>query len=98
MREILRLSLFTLCMSIVFTLSAPNFKTTADEPAGGYWDGCGDGSSSPGNKSGCWASFSGTGQDARGCVGFYTYHCGGNIVTCAYVYENSLPCGGGDLQ
>lgn len=87
MKALFRLATLALCLSAILSLAAlsPLAPEVTAEELGG-WQGCTDGSTSPGDRSGCRVYFEGYAWYQVG--GFYRYDCPGTDrdVECYYQY------------
>lgn len=87
----LRFVALSLMLSALLTLTATGPLTsdvTAAESGGG-WIACTDGTTNPGDRSGCSVTF--TGYLLTGGGGFYKYDCPGTErdVECLYMYNEA---------
>jgi hypothetical protein len=73
---------------VAFALVALLASTSVVLAAG--WTYCSDGTTSPGNRSGCSVRYAGrncpSDPSAGPCYGYYEYNCSGQITLCTYEY------------
>jgi len=89
MKTLFRLTTLSLALSAFLALAGVgpfSFDVRAADPGGG-WVACTDGSTNPGDRSGCTVTF--TGYLLTGGGGFYKYDCPGTDrdVECLYMYN-----------
>jgi hypothetical protein len=89
MKTLFRLVTLSLGLVVLLSLDAvgPNLTEVRAADTGGGWVACTDGTTNPGDRSGCTVTF--TGYLLTGGGGFYKYDCPGTDrdVECLYMYN-----------